>query len=266
MCVLNHFDEIREAVATTGLKPDPLLAQFPLLPPVPAPRSVRDFYSFEQHVAACCAKLGKSLDPAWYAQPAFYFSNPNCLVGHDVGVYAPAGCQELDFELEIALVIGHGGRDIKAADTFEHVAGFTILNDFSARDLQRREISVGLGPTKGKDFATALGPSLVSTDELADRIDREGRLHLSMRARVNGRELSRGNTGAMHFSWPQIVEYASRDATLCTGDILGSGTVGTGCILELGVEFTGGWLKPGDLVEMEIERLGVLRTPIIARP
>jgi fumarylacetoacetate (FAA) hydrolase len=127
-------------------------------------------------------------------------------------------------------------------------------------------LSVGLGPAKSNDFATAIGPSLVTLDEFEDRIDNEGRLQLEMTARVNGRILSRGNSSAMFFTWPQIIEHASRDAALAAGDLLGSGTVGTGCILELGTENTGGWLKPGDVVELEIERIGVLRTPIVARP
>jgi fumarylacetoacetate (FAA) hydrolase len=234
--------------------------------PLPAPRSFRDFYAFEDHVATSRRKRGLPMDPAWYAQPAFYFSNPLGLVGADTPVFAPAGSEELDYELELGLVIGQSGRDIRREDAWRHVAGFTIINDFSARDLQRREMSVGLGPAKGKDFATAIGPCLLTLDELQDRIDGEGRLHLAMSARVNGKELSRGNASSMHFTWPQVIEYASRDAMLAAGDLLGSGTVGTGCILELGPENTGGWLKPGDVVELEIERIGVLRTPIVSRP
>ncbi len=163
------------------------------------------------------------------------------------------------------MVIGRAGRDIPVARAWEHVAGFTVLNDFSARDLQRKEVTVGLGPAKAKDFATALGPWLVTLDEFSDRISGET-LTLEMTARVNGRELSRGNTSTLHHSIPRLIAQASRDADLVPGDLLGTGTVGTGCILELGAENTGGWLKPGDVVELEIERLGVLRTPIVARP
>ena len=215
---------------------------------------------------SCQARRGLEVPPAWYEEPVFYFSNPGSLIGHEASVFAPDGSAELDFELELGLVIGRGGSDIAAADAWKHVAGFTIINDFSARDVQRREMSVGLGPDKGKDFATAVGPYLVTLDSLRDRIDSQGRIHLNMTARVNGRQLSRGNAATMYFTWPQIIEHASRDAELFPGDLLGSGTVGTGCILELGAENTGGWLKPGDIVELEIERLGVLRTPIIARP
>ena len=265
MLAIEHLPEIRQAVASYKGHGEESLEKFSRLPPIPQPRTVRDFYAFEKHVANCRTKRGLAMDPAWYAQPAFYFSNPLCLVGNDAPVSPPTQCQELDFELEIALVVGRRGCNIRAADTFKHVAGFTILNDLSARDLQRREMSIGLGPAKAKDFATAVGPDLVTTDELCDHIDKDGRLHLHMSARLNGREISRGNAADMYFSWPQIVEHASRDACLYPGDILGSGTVGTGCILELGPETTGGWLKTGDVVELEIERLGVLRTPIVAR-
>ena len=147
----------------------------------------------------------------------------------------------------------------------EVVAGFTIMNDWSARDLQRKEMAVGLGPSKGKDFATSLGPDLVTLDELKDRY-RDGRLHLEMTAAVNGRLLSRGNSGAMFWTWPQLLAHASRDATLRPGDVLGSGTVGTGCILELTPEAVGGWLAPGDVVELTVERLGTLRNRVVAHP
>ena len=139
------------------------------------------------------------------------------------------------------------------------------MNDWSARDLQRAEMAVGLGPSKGKDFATSLGPDVVPFDELSDCYI-EGRLHLEMTAAVNGRILSRGNAGSMYWTWPQILAHASRDATLQPGDVLGSGTVGTGCILELTPEAVGGWLKPSDVVELTIERLGTLRNRIVPHP
>src|SRR5262249_26824696 len=147
----------------------------------------------------------------------------------------------------------------------EYVAGFTIMNDWSARDLQRAEMAVGLGPSKGKDFATSLGPELVGLDELRDHY-RDGRLHLAMTASVNGRVLSRGDSGSMHWTWPQLIAHASRDTRLRPGDVLGSGTLGTGCILELTPEAVGGWLQPGDVVELAVERLGTLRNPVVAHP
>ncbi len=235
-------------------------------PPILRPNAYRDFYAFEQHVKTCRAKRGLPVAPEWYEMPVFYFSNPGSLVGHEQPVFAPKGSHELDYELELAAIIGKDGENITEENAWEHIAGFTILNDFSARDLQRQEMAVGLGPAKGKDFATATGPYLVTLDELRDRIDGQQRLSLEMTARVNGQVLSKGNSGSMYFTWPRLIAQASRDARLFTGDLIGSGTVGTGCILELGPENTGGWLKPGDVVELEIERLGTLRNPIVPRP
>jgi fumarylacetoacetate (FAA) hydrolase len=204
--------------------------------------------------------------PQWYEVPVFYFSNPAGVIAHDADVWAPRGSEALDFELELACVIGHECRDLPDGDrALDVVAGFTIMNDWSARDLQRVEMAVGLGPSKGKDFATSLGPELVSFDELQPCY-RDGRLHLEMTATVNGRLLSRGNSGSMYWTWPRLLAHASRDATLRVGDVLGSGTVGTGCILELTPEKTGGWLKPGDVVELSIDRLGTLRNRVIAHP
>ena len=228
--------------------------------------SFRDFYVFEQHVATCRTKRGLEMLPQWYEQPVFYFSNHRSIVGDGAVVYAPRGCQELDFELELGVVIGKPGRDIAEADAWDHVLGFTIVNDLSARDLQRAEMKVGLGPAKGKDFATAIGPQLIPIDTVRDKIDNDGRISLSMSCDVNGKRLSKGNSADMHFTWPQIIAHASRDAELMPGDLLGSGTVGTGCILELGPDNAGGWLTPGDCVEMEIEHLGKLTTHIVDRP
>jgi fumarylacetoacetate (FAA) hydrolase len=240
-------------------------SEFSFLPPVLRPPSFRDFYAFEQHVKAARARRGLEMPPAWYEVPVFYFSNPTSLIGHEAEVYPPLGCAELDYELELGIVIGQGGRDIPAERAWEHVFGFTIINDLSARDLQRKEMTVGLGPSKGKDFATAVGPWLVARRFFVDRIVGET-LTVEMSARVNGRELSRGNVAALHHSIPRMIAHASRDAKLFPGDLVGTGTVGTGCILELGPENTGGWLKPGDVVELEVERIGVLRTKIVARP
>ncbi len=200
--------------------------------------------------------------PEWYKVPVFYFSNPASVIGHDDPVSTPRNSKALDYELELACVIGKGGRDILENDrALDYVAGFTIMNDWSARDLQRLEMAVGLGPSKGKDFATSLGPELVTFDELQDRYH-DGRLHLDMTAQVNGRILSRGNSGSMYWTWPQLIAHASRDVWLRPGDVLGSGTVGTGCILELTPEAVGGWLKSGDVVELTIERLGTLRNTV----
>lgn len=227
--------------------------------------SIRDFYAFEQHVKTARALRGLDMIPQWYQVPVFYFSNPVCVIGQDDPVHAPQGSQALDYELELACVIGKAASDLPPDDrAMECVAGFTIMNDWSARDIQRAEMAIGLGPSKSKDFATSLGPEVVPFDKLRDCY-RDGQLHLEMTAKVNGRELSRGNGGSMYYTWPQLISHASRDTELRPGDVLGSGTVGTGCILELTPEKAGGWLKPGDVVELTIERLGTLRNRVVAR-
>jgi fumarylacetoacetate (FAA) hydrolase len=213
-----------------------------LLAPVPRPPSVRDFYAFERHVKMARAQRGLEIAPEWYRVPVFYFSNPAAIHGPEDEVPFPSESSSWDYELEAAAVVGANGR----------IAGFTVLNDWSARDLQKMEMAVGLGPAKGKDFATSMGPVLVTPDELGD-------LRLEMVARVNGEERSRGNLGEMHWSWEQLVEHAARNTRLLPGDVLGSGTVGTGCILEHG---DGRWLRPGDVVELEIEGLGLLRNRV----
>jgi fumarylacetoacetate (FAA) hydrolase len=233
------------------------LGALTLLPPVPRPPSFRDFYAFEQHVMKARNRRGRAMVPEWYDFPVFYFSNPAAMVGPGAGVAAPPGCRELDFELEVAAVVGRPARDLDARRAESVVAGYCVLNDWSARDLQRAEMKVGLGPAKGKDFATGLGPWLVTPDELEDV--RAGRGYdLAMTARRNGTEVSRGNWRDIHWSFGEMLARASSGATLLPGDVIGSGTVGTGCILELGPENCGGWLEPGETVELEIERLGVL--------
>jgi fumarylacetoacetate (FAA) hydrolase len=231
--------------------------------PLPPIASVRDFYAFEQHVKTCRAHRGLAMLPQWYEVPVFYFSNPACIIGHDDPVRAPTGSSALDYELELAVVVGRPARDLPADDSaLDCLAGLTIMNDWSARDLQRTEMAVGLGPSKSKDFATSLGPGLVPLEQVRDTY-RDGRFHLSMLARVNGRTLSQGNAGSMYWTWPQLLAHASRDTVLRPGDVIGSGTVGTGCILELTPEAVGGWLQPGDVVELEIERLGMLRNRVV---
>jgi fumarylacetoacetate (FAA) hydrolase len=218
------------------------LADVRLRAPIPQPPSVRDFYAFEQHVATARATRGLEVPPEWYGQPVFYFSNPAAIFGPEDEIAFPATSSARDYELEVAAIVGAGGR----------IAGFTILNDWSARDLQRAEMTVGLGPAKGKDFATSLGPVIVTPDELGD-------LHLEMTARVNGEERSRGNLGDIHWSFEELAAHAADNTRLLPGDVLGSGTVGTGCILEHG---DGRWLRPGDEVELEVEGIGVLRNRV----
>jgi fumarylacetoacetate (FAA) hydrolase len=214
--------------------------------PVLHPPSIRDFYAFEQHVRTARASRGLDVPQEWYEIPVFYFSNPAAVFGPDDAIPYPAGSEELDYELEVAAVIG--------AD--EQIAGFTVMNDWSARDLQRAEMKVGLGPSKGKDFATSVGPVVVTPDEFDGT---KG----AMVARVNGEERSRGTLAVMHHSWQAIRDHAARNTRLLPGDLLGSGTVGTGCILELG---DGRWLQSGDVVELEVEGIGELRNTVGQRP
>lgn len=236
-----------------------------LFPPLPRPMSIRDFYAFEQHVKTANANRGREVPAEWYEFPVFYFTNPNAIFGVDEAVIRPRFTQALDYELEVACVIGQVGRDIHAEDAEKHIFGYTIMNDWSARDVQRQEMKVGLGPAKGKDFATSLGPWIVTPDELAEkRIDWGARgsvYDLEMSARVNGVERSRGNWKDIHYTFGQMIERASADVFLLPGDVIGSGTVGTGCLLEL-TKAQGPWLKPGDVVELEIERLGILRNRV----
>lgn len=238
-------------------------AEVKLLAPLPRPRSVRDFFAFEQHVAAARKQRGQLVPAAWYRAPVFYFSNHQAIFGPDDLVPLPH-TEQLDYELEVACVIGREGRNIDPDDAYEYIAGFTIMNDWSARDVQAEEMSVGLGPAKGKDFATSLGPYIVTLDELEDYANDDGdHWRLEMIARVNGREYSRGNLADMHYTWGQLIAHASRDVTLYPGDVLGSGTVGSGCILELTPEAVGGWLEPDDVVELEVAGLGVLKNRIV---
>ena len=224
---------------------------------VPKPRTIRDFYAFEAHVKNARARRGLEMIPEWYEIPVFYFSNPNPIYGDGEEIPYPSSSNELDFELEVAIVIGKEGRNIPVDQADDYIAGFTIMNDWSARDLQRQEMKVGLGPAKGKDFATSLGPCLVTPDELADRRSRQ-HYDLTMLARIDGHEVSRGNLADLHFTFAQMISHASRDCTLYSNEVIGSGTVGSGCLLELGLPY----LQPGQTVELDVERLGVLRNTI----
>jgi fumarylacetoacetate (FAA) hydrolase len=234
-------------------------------PPILRPPSLRDFYSFEVHVATVWARRGNPVPEAWYRLPVFYFSNVSELRGPEEPVWAPRGSQELDFELEVCALVDTPAIDLPAERTEEAVGGYMILNDWSARDLQRDETAVRLGPAKGKDFASSIGPWLVTPDELADARAEHG-YDLAMSATVNGQAISRGQWSSAHFGFGQMLERASADVHLRPGDLIGSGTVGTGCLLEVKDKTLGRWLEPGDEVVLEVERLGELRTPIMSRP
>ncbi|HZS76384.1 MAG TPA: fumarylacetoacetate hydrolase family protein [Ktedonobacteraceae bacterium] len=254
----------RQALENTSLEGVPL-ANTHLLAPIPEPPTLRDFYAFEQHVATARAKRGLGMIPEWYEIPTFYFSNTSEIYGSDEPVPYPVGSSELDIELEIACVIGREGKDIPVEEAANYIAGYTIMNDWSARDFQRKDMKLNLGPGKGKDFATSLGPWLVTPDELASRRSGSGaseRYDMTMLARVDGKEISHGNFNQIYYSFPQMIAYASRNARLRVGDVIGSGTVGTGCLLELGTEVHP-WFQRGEVIELEIDGIGVLRNRIV---
>jgi 2-keto-4-pentenoate hydratase/2-oxohepta-3-ene-1,7-dioic acid hydratase in catechol pathway len=223
-----------------------------LLAPLPNPPSMRDFYAFEGHVKKGFEKRGEPMPEEWYAFPVYYKGNHASIIGPGEPVHWPSFTEKFDYELELAVVIGKEGRNIPKEKAMEHVAGFTVMNDFSARDIQRAEMKVRLGPAKGKDFATAIGPVLVTPDEIADPYN------LGMRARVNGETWSEGNSGSMHHRFDRMIEFASMDETLRPGDLIGSGTVTGGCGLELDR-----WVKPGDVIELEIDGIGKLVNTVV---
>jgi fumarylacetoacetate (FAA) hydrolase len=232
-----------------------------LLAPLPRPPSLRDFYAFEEHVRNANSIRGRAMPINWYSFPVFYFGNHAAIYGPGADIPIPR-TRKLDYELEVACVVGRAGRDIPEEDGEEYIAGLVIMNDWSARDVQADEMTVGLGPAKGKDFATSLGPWLVTLDELEPYSLGDGRYNLDMTASVNGELRSRGNLRDIYYTFGQLLARASQDANLYPGDVIGSGTVGTGCLLEL----TGGegpWLEPGDEVELAVTGLGTLRNRII---
>jgi fumarylacetoacetate (FAA) hydrolase len=236
-------------------------------PPILRPPSMRDFYAFEQHVATMWRRRGGDVPEAWYRLPIFYFGNVSEIRGPEDPVWAPRGSGELDFELEIGAVVDTPAHDLAPARAEEAIGGFCILNDWSARDLQRDETTVRLGPAKGKDFATSIGPWLVTPDELAGaRSPGATGPDLAMTADVNGQTISRGRWSSARFSFGDMLVRASADVRIRPGDLLGSGTVGGGCLLEVKDATLGRYLQPGDVVTLRIERMGELRTPIVERP
>jgi 2-keto-4-pentenoate hydratase/2-oxohepta-3-ene-1,7-dioic acid hydratase in catechol pathway len=252
--------------------PDPVAKPVEIVPeadtrlraPVPFPPSIRDFMGFEEHVVTSMRAIGRTVDPVWYKIPVFYFTNPAAVLGPRDPVEISPGSAAFDYELEVAAVIGRAGANIPVASAREHIAGYSVLCDWSARDLQELEMRVGLGPAKGKDTATSIGPWLVTPDELEDRRQGNG-FDLAMRASVNGTTYSTGNLADLFWSFEQMISFASRGTKLCAGDVIGSGTVGTGCILELsrvhGTEKFP-WLRPGDRVRLEVERLGSIESTV----
>lgn len=240
-----------------------------LAAPIPRPPSMRDGYAFRQHVETARRNRGLEMIPEFDQFPVFYFTNHQAVIGPGDLRVQRMHLDRLDFELEAAIVVGKRGRNVPAADADALVFGFTIMNDFSARALQMEEMKLSLGPAKGKDFATGLGPWLVTADELAPKATKTPngtKWDLGMRAFVNGAQVSRGNVADMNWTFAQILERASYGVTLYPGDVIGSGTCGTGCFLELnGSKITNNqWLQPGDVVALEIDGLGRLANRVVA--
>jgi len=241
-------------------------------PPILRPPSFRDFYAFEQHVATMWQRRQSEIPEAWYRLPIFYFSNTSEVRGPGDPVWAPAGSTELDFELEVGAIVDTLAYNLPEERAGDAIGGYFVLNDWSARDLQRDESTVRLGPAKGKDFATTIGPWIVTPDELAPRwASGASAPDLAMTATVQGAdglsvEVTRGSWASAHYSFAQMLARASGDVHVRAGEILGSGTVGTGCLLEVKDQTLGRWLEPGDVVTAAIEGIGEVQTPIVARP
>ncbi|MFJ4833753.1 fumarylacetoacetate hydrolase family protein [Streptomyces sp. NPDC088747] len=257
--------------AARDVPPGPHVSQVRLLPPL-QPSSVRDFVTFEEHVEG----VRKAVDGVagvpeqWYAAPTFYFTNPHAVFGPHDDIPMPPGSAALDYELEVAAVIGREGHDLTPEQARDHIIGYTVFNDWSARDLQSAEMKVGLGPCKGKDTATTLGPYLVTADELEPYRDADGFLRLALTAEVNGEAVGRDLLSNMSWTFEEMAAYASRGTVVRPGDVLGSGTCGNGgCLAELwGLrgELTPAPLKPGDTVTLTVEGIGTVSNTVVTGP
>ena len=246
-----------------GAMPTHGLDDVRLLAPLPNPRSFRDYIGFEQHMLNASAKFGHTIGKAWYEMPIFYFTNHQAIYGPDDEIMRPVAETKLDIELEMAVIIGKKGKDIKAIEAENYIFGYTVFNDWSARAIQRKEMEVPLGPHKGKDFANAIGPCIVTKDEMNSYLGENGRFNVHMTTRINNQLICDGNYNTVHYTFAQMIERASENnVTLHPGDILGSGTVGWGSLIENNFEVHRP-LEPGDLVELEIEGIGVLRNRVV---
>ena len=254
-------DRVGDALAGNTAAPAVALSDVRLRAPILRPPTVRDYIVYEEHATS---QGTREINEVWYRMPVFYFSNPLVIYGPDEEVPYPAASDQLDYELEIGCVIGKSGTNVPASEALQYVAGFCIFNDWSARDLQFDEMAFGLGPAKGKDSASSIGPWIVTTDELMPHI-RDGRLDLKAHARVNGDDWLRdGETVNAWYTWGEIIERAAKDSRIVPGDVIGSGTVGGGSVRESirkGYE-TSRWLEPGDTVELEVENIGTLRNTL----
>ncbi len=275
----NHEANFKIINELDAIKPHYALNEVKLLAPLPNPRSFRDYIGFEQHMLNASKSFGHTVSDSWYEIPIFYFTNHHGIYGPEDEIKRPVGEEKLDIELEIAAIIGKKGKDIKAENADDYIFGYTIFNDWSARAIQKHEMTVPLGPHKGKDFANAIGPCIVTKDEFEKyrcTISREShpehlampestgdRFDIKMSSKINGKTICEGNYLTVHWTFPQMIERASENnVTLMPGDILGSGTLGWGSLIENNFSVHRP-LEPGDEVELEIEGIGILKNKVV---
>lgn len=279
---IDNNDEYFSLIKSRGLEnatPSYALNEVKLLAPLPNPRSFRDYIGFEMHMLNASRSFGHKIGEAWYEMPIFYFTNHHGIYGPDDEIKRPVKETKLDIELEIACVIGKKGRDIRIEEADQYIFGYTIFNDWTARAIQKREMEIPLGPHKGKDFANAIGPCIVTADEMEQYrvpfsdsyfesplrvpVVKGNRFDLKMTSRINGQTICQGNYKTAYFNFAQMIERASENnVTLMPGDILGSGTVGWGSLIENNFSVHRP-LEPGDVVELEIEGIGVLKNKVV---
>lgn len=261
---IDHHEEYFEVIKSLGeLQPHYQLSEVQLLAPLPNPRSFRDYIGFEMHMLNASKSFGHTIGQEWYEMPIFYFTNHHGIYGPDDEIKRPEGETKMDIELEIACIIGKKGKDIKADEAQDYIFGYTVFNDWTARAIQRREMMIPLGPHKGKDFANAIGPCIVTKDEMEQYMGENGRFNLRMTSKINGVQICEGNYNTVYYTFGQMIERASENnVTMMPGDILGSGTVGWGSLIENNFTVHRP-LEPGDVVELEIEGIGVLRNKVI---
>lgn len=251
---LIHFDDLLER----GVDPQALsqpLADIEFASPLDKIIMYRDFYAHEKHVKVGFEKRGEPVPAAWYEIPAYYKGGTAGFLGNNATIPWPSFSQKVDYELELGVVLGRDGFNIKEEKALDHIFGYTILNDISARDIQRKEMSIRLGPAKGKDWCSIMGPVIVTQDEFGT-----SEPDLLMQARINGELWSEGRSSDSHFTWSQMIAHMGQDEWIRASEFIGSGTVGTGCGLELDK-----WIKPADVVELEIEKIGILKN-IVGHP
>ncbi len=261
---IDNHEEYFSIIRGLGeVKPHYALSAVKLLAPLPNPRSFRDYIGFEMHMLNASKSFGHTIGQAWYEMPIFYFTNHQAIYGPEDEILRPKKETKLDLELEMACIIGKKGKDILASEAKNHIFGYTIYNDWTARAIQKREMELPLGPHKGKDFANAIGPWIVTADEMEQYMGENGRFNLRMTSRINGVTVCDGNYNTVHYTFSQMIERASENnVNLMPGDVLGSGTLGWGSLIENNFTVHRP-LEPGDEVELEIEGIGILRNKVI---